>query len=194
MDIEYASFSKRSVIISLASIILLTVGYFYLSHHSALRGSYIDLKNRYNSNQSRQLCHSRGHKFLTPCFKREFYEVTRESNPYTRTYLAELLQAVYLRDLVLAHTDREKALLKLDFIEQSYTFLLLIQRFKIDRQNLQAGAMVLARFKRASIVDLSLLMRDAVGELENDQRMNSALNSVEINRLKLVSNRIKDSL
>jgi cell division protein FtsI/penicillin-binding protein 2 len=189
MDLEYARLDKRTVLIFVGSVIFLTFGYLYLSHIQSLRGSFVTLKKQYNSVDSRQLCLSRGQKFLLSCFKSDFYEVTRNSNPYTRTYLAELLLDIYQRDLVIAQNDKEKAMVTLEFIEQSYAFLLLVQSFKIDRRNLQAGAILLAKKRAGYIRSVLIELGQAIQASESNNSFFKTFSEVEKRHLELVKMR-----
>jgi hypothetical protein len=108
------------------------------------------------------------------------------------TYLSELFLEIYRRDLVLAHTPKQKALLKLEFIEQSYAFLLLIQTFKINRQNLQVGSLILAKFRTKYIQDTFKSLNSVTEELTNDEELLSHLSAVELNRLRMIDARRKD--
>jgi hypothetical protein len=192
MDLEYAKFSSRSLIILFFSVIIILGGYFYLSHIGALRGEFSRLEGLYNSTRSRAQCQTRGHQTLIGCFKGEFYKVARESNPYTRTYLSELFLEIYQRDLVLAHTPRQKASLKLEFIEQSYAFLLLIQTFKINRQNLQVGALLLAKLRTEYILNIYHSLNLVCDDLLQNEPLLEQLSPVERNRLKMVDSRRKE--
>lgn len=140
------SISRRSVLLTLGLLVFLVLGYFYVSHLQTLNHAYYPLKKKYEHDQVRVLCQQKGHDLLILCYKDEFYANTRVSNPYERIYLMDLFLHLYKRDLVLTQTNAQKARLKIEFLEISYTYLLLRQSFKINRQNLQAGAILLAKY------------------------------------------------
>lgn len=189
------SISRRSVILTVLLSIFLVVGYFYVSHLQTLNHAYYPLKKKYEHDQVRTLCQQKGKSLLILCYKEEFYQNVRTSNPYERIYLMDLFMHLYKRDLILTQTNEERSALKLEFLEIAYTYLLLRQNFVINRQNLQAGAILLAKYFAHRELDFQDEVLEVLMTL--DKSMNAGvtpLSNAQMIRLKNLKTRLTEVL
>lgn len=193
IDYEYKSISKSNVVIALLFLIVLFIGYMYLSHTQALEENYQPLANEFNKKDIREKCLSQEHKFLIDCFKAPFYKALRTGNSYEGISLYYLKNKLYKRDLVLNSDTQDQMIIKINNLEMTYTFLKLEESRTIDRRSLKIGSLLLTEWKKKQIISEIQKTSELVQEVDS-ALPESTISEVDKKRFEMVRERLNKIL
>lgn len=135
------------------ALIILALGYLYLSHWQDYRGPYKSLRAKHTQENIREICAKQGHQLQLHCFRRDYLSFLREANPYEAILGHRLQTSIYQRDNILIRDETLRLYLYMEQLDLNFLFLKINENIYLNRQRPNIGSILLAHIFRNNVIN-----------------------------------------